>query len=99
MSEEKTEMTEGYYLDAMNQLKEMNDKREKELRKSKDELLSLKKELLSCYGVVRLITMIYHDQPEEPIHEISVMLDSLREYLSQFCEQEIICIDGIEVET
>ena len=29
------EMTDGYYLDAMNQLKEMNDKREKELRKSK----------------------------------------------------------------
>jgi len=98
MSEEKTEMSEGMYLDAMNQLKEMNEKREKELLKTTDELMDLKKDLLSCYGMVRMISMIYHDQPHiEPISEISIMLDTLREYLSQFCEQELCSIDGVVV--
>ena len=52
---ENENMGEGMYLDAMNQLKEINDKREKESNKQKEELMELRKELLSAYGIVRLI--------------------------------------------
>ena len=51
----ETIMSEGMYLDAMNQLKEMNDEREKELKEVKTELKEFKKELISTYGVVRLL--------------------------------------------
>lgn len=83
-------MNDGMYLEAMNQLKEMNEKREKETEKHKQELISLKKELISAYGIVRLIDMMYSDA-EEPIGEISLLIETLREYLSQFVENKIIC--------
>ena len=83
-NEMNNEMNDGMYLDAMNQLKEINDKREKE------ELMELRKELISAYGIVRLIDMMYQDAGE-PINEISILIETLREYLSQFVEAKIIC--------
>ena len=90
MSETTTPINDGMYLDAMNQLKELNDKREKESEKQKRELTDLKKELISAYGIVRLIDMMYSDA-DEPINEISILIETLREYLSQFVENKIIC--------
>lgn len=84
------EMNDGMYLDAMNQLKEINDKREKETIKQREELMDLRKELISAYGIVRLIDMMYQDAGE-PINEISILIETLREYLSQFVEAKIIC--------
>ncbi len=89
-NEMNNEMSEGMYLDAMNQLKEINDKREKESIKQREELLELRKELISAYGIVRLIDMMYQDAGE-PINEISILIETLREYLSQFVEAKIIC--------
>jgi len=89
-NEMNNEMSEGMYLDAMNQLKEINDKREKETIKQREELLELRKELISAYGIVRLIDMMYQDAGE-PINEISILIETLREYLSQFVEAKIIC--------
>ncbi len=83
-------MSEGMYLDAMNQLKDMNDEREKELKKVKNELKEFKKELISTYGVVRLLDMIYSDQCDEPIAEVSILIETLREYLGQFVEEKLI---------
>jgi len=84
------EMNDGMYLEAMNQLKEINDKREKESIKQREELLELRKELISAFGIVRLIDMMYQDSGE-PINEISILIETLREYLSQFVEAKIIC--------
>ena len=81
-NEMNNEMSEGMYLDAMNQLKETIKQRE--------ELLELRKELISAYGIVRLIDMMYQDAGE-PINEISILIETLREYLSQFVEAKIIC--------
>jgi len=88
--EETIEMNEGMYLDAMNQLKEMNEKRDKAFKKLEEENMDIKKELISCYGVVRMIDMMYNDVPE-PVGEISLLIESLREYLSQYTEHNIIC--------
>tara|TARA_R110002153_G_scaffold187910_1_gene340908 strand:- start:180 stop:488 length:309 start_codon:yes stop_codon:yes gene_type:complete len=89
-NEMNNEMNDGMYLDAMNQLKEINDKREKETIKQREELMELRKELISAYGIVRLIDMMYQDAGE-PINEISILIETLREYLSQFVEAKIIC--------
>ncbi len=86
----ETAMSEGMYLDAMNQLKEMNDEREKELKEVKTELKEFKKELISTYGVVRLLDMIYADQCDEPIQEVSILIETLREFLSQFVDEKVI---------
>lgn len=84
-------MTEGMYLDAMNQLKEMNEEREKENKKHKDELMALKKELISAYGIVRVLDNIYENHPiEEPVIEVKIIIETLREYLSQFVEDNIL---------
>ena len=87
---ETIEMNEGMYLDAMNQLKDINEKRDLEFEKLKEENMDIKKELISCYGVVRLIDMMYSDTVE-PVLEIGVLIESLREYLSQYTENKIIC--------
>jgi hypothetical protein len=83
-------MSEGMYLDAMNQLKSMNDEREKELLKVKNELKEFKKEIISTYGIVRLLDMIYTDHCDEPIQEVSILIETLREFLSQFVDEKII---------
>ncbi len=82
------EMTDGMLLDAMNQLKEMNDEREIEMDKMKEELSEYKKEMITAYGVIRLIDMIYKDTPDQ-IPEINVLVETLREYLSQFAEDHL----------
>ena len=87
---ETIEMNEGMYLDAMNQLKDINEKRDVEFEKLKEENMDIKKELISCYGVVRMIDMMYSDT-EEPVMEIGILIESLREYLSQYTENKIIC--------
>ena len=71
------EMSDGMVLDAMNQLKEMNDKREKELDKVKDELNEYKKEMITAYGVIRLIDMMYKDTDEQipEIKDTLLLLD------------------------
>ena len=52
--------------------------------------MDIKKELISCYGVVRMIDMMYSDT-NEPVMEIGILIESLREYLSQYTENKIIC--------
>lgn len=87
-------MNDGMYLEAMNQLKEINEKREKELEKLKEDNMEIKKELISCYGVVRMIDMMYSNT-EEPVLEIGILIEGLRDYLSQYTEHNIIatCVD------
>tara|TARA_R110001632_G_scaffold92849_3_gene198114 strand:+ start:1249 stop:1515 length:267 start_codon:yes stop_codon:yes gene_type:complete len=87
-------MNEGLYLEAMNQLKEMNDIREKENKRHKTELIALKKELISAYGIVRVLDNIYENSfaSDEPAIEVKIIIETLREYLSQFVEENILNI-------
>jgi|VirMetMinimDraft_7_1064189.scaffolds.fasta_scaffold173943_1 hypothetical protein len=90
ISPPSSEMTEGMYLDAMNQLRDMNELRESELKTVQNELKEHKKELISTYGIVRMLDMIYSDQCLEPIPEVSILIETLREYLGQFVDEKII---------
>jgi len=71
--------------DAQEKFNELNNK----LQDAEEELLYLKKELISCYGYIRILDNVYKNQIEvEPT--ISLMLDVLREFLSQFTENNIL---------
>ena len=90
-TDDTLEMTDGMVLDAMNQLKEINEQRDKQMEKLRDELSEYKKEMITAYGVIRLIDMIYKDTDDQ-IPEINILVETLREYLSQFAEEHL----GIE---
>ena len=87
----ENQMTEGMFIDAMNQLKELNEKRDEENKKYKEEVIQLKKELISCYGVVRLLDNLNENHPlgETPV-EVKIVIETLREYLSQYVEDNIL---------
>ena len=90
-TDDTLEMTDGMVLDAMNQLKEINEQRDKQMEKLRDELSEYKKEMITSDGVIRLIDMIYKDTDDQ-IPEINILVETLREYLSQFAEEHL----GIE---
>ena len=78
--ENKDEMKEGMYLDAMNQLQKKFDDNEKIIKRLKEANNELYKEIISAYGVIRLIDN-YID-PNEVSFEVKTLIDVLRSHLS-----------------
>jgi translation initiation factor 2B subunit (eIF-2B alpha/beta/delta family) len=84
-----TNTTEQAYLELANDAQERYNELDQKLKAKKDQLLELKKELISCYGYVRILDNIYNNQDEiDP--NCQLMLEVLREFLSQFAEDNII---------
>ena len=48
-------LNDNQYLEEMNEMKKMYDKKEEEINKYKTENYRLKKDLMSCYGMVRIL--------------------------------------------
>jgi len=95
MNENKQkEITDGEMLEMSNHLKELYDKKEGEVEKLKEENLQLKKVILSCYGVVRLLDQQSNNILLDP-ETNSYMVEALRSYLSTFVEYEIIHVENI----
>jgi len=92
--QKEIEMTDGEMLEMSNHLKELYDTKEKELEKFKEENLQLKKVILSCYGVVRLLDQQSNNILLDP-ETNSYMVEALRSYLSTFVEYEIIHVENI----
>tara|TARA_R110000823_G_scaffold234646_2_gene360847 strand:- start:1328 stop:1621 length:294 start_codon:yes stop_codon:yes gene_type:complete len=88
MDNTKTEMTEGMYLEAMEQLQEkfntFNKKRI--IIENKNKMLA--KELLTCYGMVRIIDSLIN--PENTDFEIMMTIDVLRGYMSSMVDDCIL---------
>ena len=81
--------TEGQYLELANDAQERFNQQEIKIKYKDEELLQLKKELISAYGYIRILDNVYQNQGEqEPT--ITMMLEVLREFLSQFTEDNII---------
>lgn len=68
------------YLEMANHAKSLVEKAEEELKIYKVQNLALKKLLLTCYGVIRLIDEM--NQTDDIPGELSVTLEILRGYLS-----------------
>ncbi len=81
-------MNEGEYLDLCNQLKELNDERDKETKEMKEKLNQYKKELITIYGFIRQISNMI--DPNEMEMEISILIEILRSKCSELIEEEIL---------
>jgi hypothetical protein len=84
-------ITEKAYMDLANESKEKFDEMNMEKNKLQDEIITLKKELITTYGMVRIIDNLYGEQDEdyrEPT--IETLIDCLRSYLSEFFDNSII---------
>lgn len=83
-------ITEKAYLDLANESKEKFDEMNLEKIKLQEEITQLKKELITTYGMVRIIDNLYGEQDEdyrEPT--IETLIDCLRSYLSDFFDDSI----------
>lgn len=75
------------YLEMANHAKSLVEKAEEDLKSYKVQNLTLKKLLLTCYGVVRLIDEM--NQADDIPGELSMTLELLRGYLSDNVEDFI----------
>jgi hypothetical protein len=86
--EEEKPMTEGYYLEAMEQLKEKYDLNEYLMKKMEMSLTETKKELCTAYGMVRVLdNMIGKSYRVDS--DIITLSESLRSHLSAVFEDMI----------
>lgn len=89
-------MNENQYLELCNQLKEINESRDKEMKKIINESVEIKKKLITCYGLVRLVSNLIHSSEIDA--EPYILLDVLRGMLSEFIEEDILKVKNEEEE-
>ena len=82
-------MNDQDMIDLCNQAKELVEKAEKKSNELSKENLDLKKAIISVYGMVRILDMIY-EQSNDPEVEVDMLIDTIRSYLSDYCENNII---------
>tara|TARA_R110002153_G_scaffold193128_5_gene346499 strand:+ start:1396 stop:1653 length:258 start_codon:yes stop_codon:yes gene_type:complete len=81
--------TEGQYLELANDAQERFNAMSLRIKHKDEELMQIKKELISAYGYIRILDHVYQNQ-EEQEPTITIMLEVLREFLSQFTEDNIL---------
>ena len=85
-------VNEQEYLEMTKQLKDLYDKKDKELQKVKEDNLDLKKVIMSCYGTIRLLDNNYNNIIlDESSNQI--IIESVRSYLSDIVEYKILKLE------
>ena len=81
-------MSEGLYLDAMKQLQDKFDvfNKKRIIIENKNKMLA--KEILTCYGLVRIIDSLIH--PETTDFQIMMSVEILRGYMSDIVDECIL---------
>jgi|TARA_R110000823_G_scaffold227728_1_gene354963 hypothetical protein len=74
-------LNDNQYLIEMNEMKEMYEKKEKEINKYKKENYRLKKDLMSCYGMIRILDSQFNNGSFGG-DELKSVIEFLRAYLS-----------------
>mgnify|MGYP003627512078 CR=1 FL=1 len=95
IDEKDDDMTEQQYLEMANHLKQTYDKMEEKLLRSEIKIMDLKKELMTAYGLVRIIDNILDNLYEVP-HEVVVLVECLRGNLSDSMDKNIFNVKDIE---
>jgi hypothetical protein len=91
-NEETNIKNENDYLEMTNHLKDLYDKKEKELSIVKEDNLDLKKIIMSCYGTIRLLDQNYHNiLLDDSCNQL--IIESLRSYLSDVVEYKILKLE------
>ncbi len=86
-----TDTTEGELLEMSKHFKEVLEEREKDIAKLKEENMEIKKTLISCYGVLRIVDDLVSYTIEAP-HDITALIEAMRAYLSEFMDKYIFKI-------
>ena len=85
---EEKPMNEGYYLEAMNQLKDKFDNNEYLMKRIQKQNMELKKEIVTAFGCMRILDNLIHNSYGVDGDIISLS-ESLRGHLSDFVEDMI----------
>lgn len=93
-NEQKKEPTDKEVYDMGEHLKELYDKKEKEVDNLKEENLNLKKVIMSCYGSIRLLDQQWNNILLDRDTN-SHIIEALRSYLSDVVEYEILHIENL----
>lgn len=93
IDEPNDSMTEGQYIEMANHLKNTYDEISAKLFASEMELMDLKKDLMTAYGVIRLIDNLLEHIIEVP-HELTVLVEVLRGELSDNIDKYIFGMKG-----
>ena len=81
------EMNSGMYVDAMNQLKEKFEDVDNKVKSYKSTIIELQKELISQYGIVRILDDLTDETMIEPF--IKELISIIRTRLSDIIDREI----------
>ena len=81
-------INEGYYLEAMNQLKEKFDNNEYLMKRIQKQNLELKKEIVTAFGCMRILDNLIH-QCYNCDGDIISLSESLRGHLSDYLDNII----------
>ena len=95
IDEKNDNITEGQYIEMANHLKETYDKISEKLFKSEIKIMELKKEIITAYGLVRIIDNILEHLYDVP-HEVVVLVECLRSHLSEVMDKELFNIKEVE---
>ena len=93
IDEENVPINDGEYLEMVNHLKNTYDEISAKLFASEMELMDLKKDLMTAYGVIRLIDNLLEHIIEVP-HELTVLVEVLRGELSDNIDKFIFGMKG-----
>ena len=95
IDEKDDNITEGQYIEMANHLKETYDKISEKLFKSEIKIMELKKEIITAYGLIRVIDNILVHLYDVP-HEVVVLVECLRSHLSEVMDKELFNIKEVE---
>ena len=95
IDEKNDNITEGQYIEMANHLKETYDKMSEKLFKSEIKIMELKKEIITAYGLIRVIDNILEHLYDVP-HEVVVLVECLRSHLSEVMDKELFNIKEVE---
>ena len=95
IDEKDDNITEGQYIEMANHLKETYDKISEKLFKSEIKIMELKKEIITAYGLIRVIDNILEHLYDVP-HEVVVLVECLRSHLSEVMDKELFNIKEVE---
>jgi hypothetical protein len=88
-------MLEGEYLEMVQQLKDKYDMITSKLDRIESMELNMKKDLISCYGVVRVLDHLISTSMVPYDNEIMVIVEVLRGMLSTVMDRHIFNIDEV----
>lgn len=82
-------ITEQQYLELARDSQNRFNELDRKLKSKENEMLDLKKEIISSYGMIRIIDNLYQNTDEVDLN-IQTLIETLRQQLSDYVEDNIL---------